>query len=100
MSWEYEQRARASAARAKPKSRIFTAPSGGHCQLGRKRNVFFRNGRLSWSRLRPLSLSARPQRIVIARVGDSPILASGVLLEKDSGPHRGATQTVALGQQI
>ena len=72
----------------------------GHCQLRRKRDVLFRNGRLSWSRLRPLLLSARPRRIAIAGVGDSSIPANGVLLGKDSGPHRGGRETVGLGQQI
>jgi hypothetical protein len=68
-----------------------------HCQLGRKRDVCFVMVGLSWSRLRPLSLFARPRTIAIARVGDSSIVASGVLLEKDSGPHRGGRETVGLG---
>ena len=71
-----------------------------HCQLGREGVVLVRNGRLSWSRLRPLSLSARPRRIAIARVGDSSISANGVLLGKDSGRHHGGRETVGLGQQI
>jgi hypothetical protein len=43
----------------------------GHCQVRRERVVLVRNGRLSRSRLRSLSRSARPRRIAIARAGDS-----------------------------
>jgi len=51
-------------------------------------------------RVKPLSLSARPRRTVNARVGDSSIVASGVLLGKDSGVHRGGRESVGLGEKI
>jgi len=46
-------------------------PKQGIVNLGGKGVVLVGSGRLSWSRLRPLSMSARPRRIAIARVGDS-----------------------------